>query len=65
MVDEMPPEWEAFYEKDRALLLSDLRKAKDVIRKVRERRFVPEEHAAASMSRKKSVTASQALGGSS
>ncbi|CAD7940670.1 unnamed protein product [Amoebophrya sp. A25] len=44
MVDEMPAEWSAFYEPDRALQLADLRKAKDVIRKVRERRFVPEEY---------------------
>lgn len=44
MVDEMPEEWEAFAEPDRALVIQDLRRAKDVIRKVRERRFVPEDH---------------------
>ncbi|CAD7949751.1 unnamed protein product [Amoebophrya sp. A120] len=44
MVDEMPSEWDAFHEPERALVLQDLRKAKDVIRKVRERRFIPEDH---------------------
>lgn len=39
----MPPEWDAFHEPDRALELPALRKAKDVIRKVRERKFIPEE----------------------
>jgi len=40
MVDEMPEEWNAFHEKDRALTLQHLRKAKDVIRKVRSLRTV-------------------------
>jgi len=44
MADEMPSEWDAFYEPDRCLEVSALRKAKDTIRKIRERRFVPDEH---------------------
>lgn len=43
MVDEMPPEWKAFEEPGRARALGDLRKAKDVIRKIRERRYVPDD----------------------
>ena len=41
MVDEMPAEWEAYHEPERALKLEKLRQAKDVIRKIREKKFVP------------------------
>ena len=41
MVDEMPTEWDAYYEPERALKIEKLRQAKDVIRKIREKKFVP------------------------
>lgn len=41
MVDEMPSEWDAYHEPERALKLEKLRQAKDVIRKIREKKFVP------------------------
>ena len=37
----MPSEWEAYLEPERALKLEKLRQAKDVIRKIREKKYVP------------------------